>query len=93
MKMSIHRALAEIKMLDKRIERSIHNCAFVGMKKKSASNVHNSTLTKDAYQEGVKADYQSVKDLINRRTNIKRLVVLSNATTSVEIGGLPISLY
>lgn len=87
MKMSIHRGLAEIKMLDKRIERSIQS-VLVGSKKKSADNVHNTTLNKDKFVETVKANYQSVNDLIDRRTKIKRLIVLSNATTQVEIGGV-----
>lgn len=86
MKMSIHRALAEIKMLDKRIERSIKGNVLVGSKKKSADNVNNTTLTKEKFLESVKANYQSAQDLINRRTTIKRLIVLSNATTQVEIG-------
>jgi hypothetical protein len=87
MKMSIHRGLAEIKMLDKRIERSIQS-VLVGSKKKSADNVHNTTLNKDKFVETVKANYQSVNDLIDRRTKIKRLIVLSNATTQVEVGGV-----
>ena len=87
MKMSIHRALAEIKMLDKRIERSIQS-VLVGSKKKSAERVTNTTLTKDKFIETVKANYQSVNDLIERRTQIKRLIVLSNATTNVEVGGV-----
>jgi len=87
MKMSIHRALAEIKMLDKRIERSIQS-VLVGSKKKSAECVTNTTLTKDKFIETVKANYQSVNDLIERRTQIKRLIVLSNATTNVEVGGV-----
>lgn len=86
MKMSIHRALAEIKMLDKRIERSIKGNVLVGSKKKSADNVNNTTLTKEKFLEAIKANYQSAQDLINRRTIIKRLIVLSNATTQVEIG-------
>lgn len=87
MKMSIHRALAEIKMLDKRIERSIQS-VLVGSKKKSAEYVTNTTLIKDKFIETVKANYQSVNDLIERRTQIKRLIVLSNATTNVEVGGV-----
>lgn len=87
MKMSIHRGLAEIKTLDKRIERSIQS-VLVGSKKKSADNVANSTLSKDKFIETIKANYQSIQDLINRRTKIKRLIVLSNATTEVEIAGI-----
>lgn len=86
MKMSIHRGLAEIKMLDKRIERSISESVLVGSKKKSAAKVNDSTLTKEEFEKESTASYQSINDLIIRRTQIKRLIVLSNAKTKVQIG-------
>lgn len=86
MKISIHRGLSEIKMLDKRIERSILESSFVGSKKKSAEKVNNSTLTKEKFEKETVSNYQSINDLIARRTMIKRLIVLSNANTKVQVG-------
>lgn len=85
-KMSIHRGLSELKMLDKRIERSIKESKFVGSKKKSAENVDNTTTSKDKFIENIKKEYQSIQSLIKRRTEIKRLIVLSNAKTMVVVG-------
>ncbi|MDR3596247.1 hypothetical protein [Clostridium sp.] len=85
-KMSIHRGLSELKMLDKRIERSIKESKFVGSKKKSAENVNNTTTSKDKFNESIRREYQSIQALIKRRTEIKRLIVLSNAKTIVTIG-------
>jgi hypothetical protein len=84
--MSIHRGLSELKMLDKRIERSIKESKFVGSKKKSAENVDNTTASKDKFIENIKKEYQSIQSLIKRRTEIKRLIVLSNAKTVVVAG-------
>lgn len=86
-KMSVHRGLSELKMLDKRIARSVKETKFVGSKKKSATNVHDTTSTKEKFVESVNSEYQSINDLINRRTKIKRLIVLSNAKTIVTVGG------
>jgi hypothetical protein len=84
--MSIHRGLSELKMLDKRIERSIKESKFVGSKKKSAENVDNTTTSKDKFIENIKKEYQSIQSLIKRRTEVKRLIVLSNAKTMVVVG-------
>lgn len=85
-KMSIHRGLSELKMLDKRIERSVKDSKFIGSKKKSAENVNNTTTSKDKFIENIKKEYQSIQALIKRRTEIKRLIVLSNAKTMVVVG-------
>ncbi|WP_459478136.1 hypothetical protein [Clostridium saccharoperbutylacetonicum] len=85
-KMSIHRGLSELKMLDKRIERSIKESKFVGSKKKSAENVDNTTTSKDKFIENIKKEYQSIQSLIKRRTEVKGLIVLSNAKTMVVVG-------
>ena len=85
-KMSIHRGLSELKMLDKRIERNIKEGKFVGSKKRSAENVNNTTLSKEIFIESIKGEYKSIQALINRRTEIKRLIVLSNAKTIVTVG-------
>jgi len=85
-KMSIHRGLSELKMLDKRIERNIKEGKFVGSKKRSAENVNNTILSKEIFIESIKGEYKSIQALINRRTEIKRLIVLSNAKTIVTVG-------
>ena len=83
--MTVHKALAELKILDARIFNATSGITFVAAKKvsdKKIGGVLVETLKKD-----MKSDYQSVTDLIARRTAIKRAVVLSNAKAKVVIGG------
>ena len=86
MKLSIHRALAEIKLLDSRIEKATKN-KFLGYKKISEDKVLGSTKNKKDFKEEVKSNYQSVTDLINRRLLLKKLVNKSNSETIVTVNG------
>lgn len=83
MEMSITRALSELKLLDKRITKSCNNKFISGF-------VKGQGIKKGLSEEGVskelKGNYQSVKDLIERKKEIKNKIVLSNAVTEVKIG-------
>lgn len=85
MQISITRALSELKLLDKRINRAINESTFAGfvVGKKVMTGFQNV----EEIEKRAKADYQSVNDLISRRNTIKSAIVVSNATTTVEIGG------
>lgn len=76
-KISITRALVELKTLDSRIQKKIDSSVFVSFK----GQFHQPA-------EGVKdaiASFQSTNDLIERRKKIKSAIVTSNATTKVTI--------
>lgn len=85
-KMTVHKALAELKTLDDRINSEITGSIFV------KANRHNNTKIFGKSVEDFRADttssLQSVMALIERRNAMKRAVVLSNAVTKVEIGGV-----
>lgn len=83
-KMTIHKALSELKILDDRISKA-SKIPFVFANKHSNGTVNG--LTVSAYSAEIKAAYQSTTDLIARRSAIKRAVMLSNAVTKVTIGG------
>ena len=83
--MTIHRALAELKVLDSRIQRAIRETKFVLSNKHSNEKIAGMTV--DEYRVNMKAGYQKADDLIRRRNAIKRAVVLSNAVTKVQAGG------
>jgi hypothetical protein len=85
-KISITAALVELKTLDSRIMKTINDCNFVGAKKKSSNMVGH--FKEDNFVANVKADYQSVIDLISNRATLKSAIVQSNAVTTVEIGGV-----
>lgn len=85
-KMTVHKALAELKTLDDRINTAIMGSVFV------RANRHNNTKIFGKTIEEFKADsassLESAMALTNRRNAMKRAVVLSNAVTQVEIGGI-----
>ena len=76
-KMSIHRGLKELKLLQKRIEKAIAGHHYVSMRKKAAEVVNGVPVVE--IEATLVSNYQSVMDLIARRATIKRAIVLSNA--------------
>ena len=84
-KMTIHKALCELKILDSRINNAISSARFCLANKHSNEKVNGVTV--EEYQETMKASYNKASELIRRREAIKRAVVLSNAKTIVKIGG------
>lgn len=84
-KMTIHKALCELKILDSRINNAISSARFCLANKHSNEKINGVTV--EEYQETMKASYNKASDLIRRREAIKRAVVLSNAKTIVKIGG------
>ena len=83
-KMTIHKALAELKTMDDRINKAIRSTSYVLAAKHSAEKI-NGVKVND-FKEQMRSGYQKVTDLIKRRDAMKRAVVLSNATTKVKIG-------
>ena len=84
-KMTVHKALVELKTLDARIGKEISGTTFVVANKLANAKISGVSITE--HSNGVKASYQKVKDLIARRKAIKSAVVLSNARTAVVIDG------
>lgn len=83
-KMTIHKALAELKIIDNRIDRAITESALVVANKHSNSKIDGKTISE--YKDEMKSTYQKITDLIKRRNAMKRAVVLSNAQTTIQIG-------
>ena len=84
--MNIHKALCELKLLDARIIKAINACSFVDTKKVIVDNIRGKTS--EQFKQTERDLLQSAEDLMARRTAIKRAVVLSNATTKVQVGGV-----
>ncbi len=84
-KMSIHKGLAELKLIDSKIDKKIATLKATGINQKGK-------LVDGIYQEKeFEADaltiYQSVNDLIDRKIDIKKAIVNANAKTKVIIAG------
>lgn len=85
-KMTVHRALAELKTLDARIQKAISSTIYCFANKHSNTKVDGVEISE--FINEMKNDYKSIKALINRRNAMKKAVVLSNAVTEVEIAGV-----
>lgn len=85
-KMTVHKALAELKTLDDRINSEITGSVFVRANRHNNTKIFGKAIPD--FMADTESSYQSVKALINRRNAMKRAVVLSNAITKVEIGGV-----
>lgn len=83
-KMTVHKALAELKTMDDRIAKAIRDTTYVLAVKHSAEKINGMTVQN--FKEKMRSGYQKATDLIARRDAMKRAVVLSNATTKVKVG-------
>ena len=83
-KMTVHKALAELKTMDDRISKAIRETTYVLAVKHSAEKINGVTVAN--FKEKMRSGYQKATDLIARRDAMKRAVVLSNATTKVKVG-------
>lgn len=84
-KMTVHKALAELKLLDSRIEKAIAEGIYCVANKHSNEKINGISI--DEYKSLMQSRYDKATDLINRRKAIKKAVVLSNAVTKVEVAG------
>lgn len=89
-KMTIHRALAELKTMDDRISKAIDSVTYVMAIKHSAEKINGVSVAE--FKENIKSGYQKVQSLMARRDAMKRAVVLSNATTKVTVAGKEMSV-
>lgn len=85
-KITITRALTELKLLDARIIKLTGSAKFVDLFQNKRDIVLINNMTKEVFETKAKASMQSIEDLIKRREKIKSAIMLSNAVTSVEIG-------
>jgi ribosomal protein S13 len=79
--MSITQALAELKLLRKRIDHVLDDARFITLKTKTRQ------LDVEGFNKTARASYQSFQDLLNRYNRIKAAIVVSNATALVAVAG------
>lgn len=82
-KLSIHKGLAELKLLDNKIYRKT-NGNFCNVKKASHNKIGGVKV--EDVEVDIQSNFDSVSDLIDRRMKIKSAIIKSNATTEVTIG-------
>lgn len=82
--MTIHKALCEVKLLKKRIEKEINGTKFVISNRANNKKIGGNSI--DEFQELVQQQYQSINDLMDRLTAINAAVAQSNAVTKIMNG-------
>lgn len=84
-KMTIHKALAELKIIDDRIISAISEGTYCVANKHSNEKIKGVPV--EEYKRVMQGYYDKSTDFIKRRNVIKRAVTLSNAVTKVDVIG------
>ena len=87
---TIHGALAELKVIDKRIEKQIVNFNPIGLAK--TGKPVNNYIDEEVFNSDANKNWQSIQDLINYKQSLKSAVVKANALTTVTIGNDTMSI-
>ena len=83
-KMTIHRGLSELKLIDSRIEKQITEISPVGINRKG--KMVDNIYPEEDFRISATSKFQSMTDLIERKSKIKSAIVKSNGTTMVKVG-------
>lgn len=84
-KISVHKALVELKTLDKKIKDKIDDLIYFIPLRENNQKFNGTPI--EEIKQNEKEKFQSVMTLINRREAIKRALSLSNATTKIKVQG------
>ena len=84
-RMTITEGLVELKLYDSKINKAIVEANFISAKKKKDKRIGR--LSQEEFEKRASESYQSIIQMMANRNAIKRAIVLSNATTEVEIAG------
>lgn len=91
-KMNIHRALSQKKMLDKKIEKANNEIRPLGCKMKSSTTEYFTKLETEEFNKKAKASYEKAVALIKNYNKICQAITLSNAQTEVEVNGVKMTV-
>ncbi len=82
-RMTIHRALSELKLIDAKIEKQINEIYPSGILQKD--KLVNGYVQETEFEKAAKSKYDSVNDLIDRKNQIKSAIVAANGITQVKV--------
>jgi hypothetical protein len=83
-KMTIHRALSELKLIDAKIEKQTNELLPSGVHQKG--KLVEGYVKEEEFKANAQSKFDSVNDLILRKTKIKSAVVDANGKTTVKVG-------
>jgi hypothetical protein len=85
MKISLTRVLAELKLLEKKIDQATAT-QFIGLYQKRNNAIIGTTASREDFEKNVKAEFQSLTDLITRSEKLRTALANANAANMVKIG-------
>lgn len=83
--MTVHKALCDIKLLNKKIFKEISEIKVVVANKSTNNKINGQTLKE--FEQTIKSDYQSINSNIDRYKALTRAVAQSNAVTKIVVNG------
>lgn len=83
-KITLHKALGELKLIDKKIEKRIKEFAPVGINIKG--KLVDGVAKEDDFRKDVTGNYDSIIQLIERKIKLKAAIVKANGLTMVKVG-------
>jgi hypothetical protein len=83
-KMTIHRGLAELKLIDSKIEKQISEIKPVGINQKGKLILEY--IGEEDFKKNAQSKLDSITDLIDRKSKIKAAIVKANGETMVKVG-------
>lgn len=86
MKMTLHKALGELKILESRITEAINKGVFIVPNKVTNEKIDGLEI-KEYEDKIIRSSYNKVSDLIKRRKQIKDALTKANADITFEING------
>ena len=89
-KMTIHRGLSELKLIDSKVTKQLNELEPVGGYQKG--KLINNRIKEEDFKNSAKSNWDSMTDLLKRKNKIKSLIVLSNASTKVKVGQIEMSV-
>ena len=88
--MTIHRGLSELKLIDAKVSKQLQEIDPIGGYQKG--KLINNRIKEEDFKNNAKSNWDSMTDLLNRKTKIKSAIVLSNAMTKVKVGDREMSI-
>lgn len=90
MRISIHRALAELKLIDSKLDKKIKAIDPIGVLQ--PDKLVNNCINTVVFEKNALESYQSIVDLIERKRLIKSAIVKANSETLVTVGDKSMSI-
>ena len=84
-KMTIHRALSELKIIDAKIDKQTNEIIQVGVFQ--TGKLINGIIPKEDFETSARSKYDSVTALIKRKSAIKSAIVNANSITKINVAG------